>query len=142
MKGTERMRAGDRGAALLLAVVMLAVMSLGAGVAWQRLAFSTDRQFRAESNERAWHSAEAGLETAVAQIRAQGGGYGGQENTPFDRGSFSVRVESGKRGTYTLEAVGRVHDERVVFAERRLKATLEMSEEGRVLRYRVLEEKP
>ncbi len=131
-----------RGSALLLAIVMLAVMSLGAAVVWRSLTSTTDRQFRAELEERAWHTAEAGLEKAIAALRESGTAYTGEKDTPFDRGSFTVQVIDSTPNTYELRSDGTVHDGKVVFAERHLAATLELDASARVVRYLVREEWP
>ncbi len=142
MKHDRQISLRVRGSALLLAIVLLAVMSLGAGVTWRRLTSNAERQFRAELSERAWQIAEAGLDKAVSELRAGRNAYHGEENRPFDRGSFSVKVEPAPPHGYTVRVTGMVHDGTVVFAERRLAALIELSQAGRIVQYRIWEEQP
>jgi len=118
---------------LLMAVVLLAVVSIGAAAALRLYHITFRESTRAVKTEVARQLAEAGIENAVACLRIDPN-YSGEDNTPLGGGRFSVAVTRQGRG-YRLAATGEVvHEGRVLRAVSR-EAQLELAASGAVRRF-------
>jgi len=134
MKRRGTRKSNQRGAALILALLLVAIMGIGCTAVWRYLHTTLSETRRYERTETVQHLAEGGLEKAVAELRAAGGRYRGEEHTPLGAGRFSVAVqpEEGKPGTYRLLSVGELEDGGHVFARRVLEADLQLTPDGEV----------
>ncbi len=81
-------RRNRRGTALLFALVVLAILSIGTSVLWRQIHGNFQQYRVAWHQEQAFQLAEAGLETAIAGLRQAQGDYGGEENVPLGGGFF------------------------------------------------------
>jgi Tfp pilus assembly protein PilX len=96
----------QRGAALMMALMVLMIVSIGATVVFRHWHLSLQAQRNHIQAVETRHLAEAGLEKALAQLRLNPD-YTGEENTPLGAGAFSVAVRSGAGfREYTLIATG------------------------------------
>lgn len=131
-----RQRAGQRGAALLFSLMVLVILSIGTSVLWQQV-HGTLRQHRiAWHQEQAFQLAEAGLETAVAQLRETAGAYRGEKAVALGPGRFSVVVTpDDSPDTYVIHATGRLDHAAYHYDTARLKATLTLDGQGQIRRY-------
>lgn len=141
MKHAATRRAGakteqrERGAALLMALMLVAVAGIGAGAVWSYLHVALHQSKRSEHTAVTQCLAEAGLDKAVAELRAKRP-YTGETNTCLDGGRFSVRVNAaGESGHYLLESLGEVANGSEVLARCALRAELTVSPEGGISRY-------
>lgn len=100
-----------RGSALLIAIVLVAALSIGAA-AVVRLTHLTLRESGKDAKtEVARQLAEAGIEKAVATLRANPA-YTGEERTPLGAGRFTVAVRRDGEA-FAISSVGEVvfHEE-------------------------------
>lgn len=86
--------ASARGSALILAVGYLAVLTISATAFLTLLNRGIETLSRDERRQVCLNLAEAGIDTAVAALRAQGGAYAGERDTALGDGWFSVEVEA------------------------------------------------
>ena len=97
----------NRGAAMLLAIGVLAIMtiSLSATLTWFHVTFNyTNLQ---EARQTCSHIAEAGLDKALAEVKAGNRTYTGEPDTPLGDGSFSVDVAPADRpGWLSIQSTG------------------------------------
>jgi len=87
----------NRGAAMLLALGVLAIMtiSLSAVLTWFHVTFNyTNLQ---EARQTCSHIAEAGLDKVLAELQAGNRTYSGETETTLGDGSFSVVVAPANR---------------------------------------------
>lgn len=94
-----------RGSALLIAVTVLAIAGIGVAVVWQQLHTTLAYTQNQASSRQAAYLAEAGLDKAIALVRAQPG-YAGETDTPLGEGRFSVQVTQTAPGHYRIVATG------------------------------------
>lgn len=133
---SARRRHNQRGSALIFALVMLFILSIGTSVLWQQLHGNLAQHRRSWHHEQAFQLAEAGLETAVAALRVSPGEYQGEADVPLGAGHFSVTVApGGGPGAYTLESWGRLDNAAYFHDSAGLRARLRLSPEGRILEY-------
>jgi type II secretory pathway component PulK len=129
-------RRNRRGTALLFALVVLAILSIGTSVLWRQIHGNFQQYRVAWHQEQAFQLAEAGLETAIAGLRQAQGDYGGEENVPLGGGFFSVSVSPGKAsGTFQIASTGRTENAAYRHDRVTLDATLTVSGDGRILVY-------
>jgi len=97
----------NRGAAMLLALGVLAIMtiSLSAVLTWFHVTFNyTNLE---ETRQTCSHIAEAGLDKALAELQAGNRTYSGETDTPLGDGSFSVAVApAGRPGWLAIQSTG------------------------------------
>lgn len=106
---SKRARANQRGAALIFALMVLFILSMGTSVLWKQLHSNLDQQRRSWHREQAFQLAEAGLEHAIAGLRASGAAYEGAADVPLGAGTYSVSIAPGDTpGEFALEAWGRL----------------------------------
>jgi len=131
----------ERGAAIILAVILVAVMSIGVSAVWKYLHVTLGEEKRMENAEAALHLAEAGLEKAVAELRVRPDGYRGEICTPLGAGRFSVEVRPGSaHAVYHIVARGEVGEGRFIRAHKTLVAELVLSPGNEVRRFHWIEE--
>ena len=138
------MRCGkrQRGSVLLMAVMVVAAMSIGGAALWRYLHVTLEQERRLENNDTCLHLAEAGLDRAVAMLRVQPGSYTGEERVPLGEGQYSVEViREAAAGQYRLVSKGVLADGGAVRAQKTLEAPLKLSAAGEVLEYYWQEQK-
>ena len=124
-----------QGSALILAVVLVGVMSIGSAALWQYLHGTLREQSRNAQLDTAQHLAEAGLDKAVAMLRRDVA-YATEQDTPLGDGTFSVAVERpAAAGAYLILATGKLGDEVVVRATRTLVGELPVDSTGTIETY-------
>lgn len=104
-------RPREAGSVLIVAIVFVAILSIGTSAALRHLHMTMAEIKRQENVEAAPALAEAGLEKAFAMLRAHPGAYAGESDTPLGDGRFSVAVTRGPRaGVYAVRSEGIVAD--------------------------------
>ncbi len=99
------------GSVLIVAIVFVAILSIGTTAALRHLHMTMAEIKRQENVETALALAEAGLEKAFAMLRAHPDTYKGESDTPLGDGRFSVAVTRGPRaGVYAVRSEGIVAD--------------------------------
>lgn len=97
----------NRGAAMLLALAALAIMtiSMSAALTWFHVTFNyTNLQ---EARQTCSHIAEAGLDKALAELQAGNRTYTGEPDTALGDGTFSVAVAPADRsGWLSIQSTG------------------------------------
>jgi len=102
---SQRAKASQRGTALMFALMVLFILSIGTSVLWKQLHGNLAQQRRTWHQEQAYQLAEAGFEHAVASLRASSGKYQGEQDNVLGGGAWSVTVTPGDRaGEYHVEA--------------------------------------
>jgi hypothetical protein len=128
-------RHNERGTAMLAALILVMVLSLGATATWRHLHLVREQANRYEKQEVARQLAEAGLNKAIAMLR-QDAMYRGEAHTPLGAGRFSVDVARGTApGAFELEAVGEIVNDGLVAHTAQLAAYLRLSPGGHILEY-------
>ncbi len=136
-----RTQRNERGAAIILAVILVAVMSIGVSAVWKYLHVTLGEEKRMENAEAALHLAEAGLEKAVAELRVRPDGYRGEIGTPLGAGRFSVEVRPGTvRANYQIVSRGEAGEGRFIRARKTLVAEVALSSSNEVRRFHWVEE--
>ncbi len=130
----SRTRNPRNGSALLMAVVLVMVLSIGASAVWHYLHVTLKETTRQEKLTMAMHLAEAGLDKAVAALRARPG-YKGEQKTPLGRGRFSVTVTKAAAGGFHLVSTGEVAEDGRVQGTVVLAAELTLGPDHTVKRY-------
>lgn len=124
---------GERGTALIGALLLVLIVSAGVGLVWRSLMQQRESQRHFVRAEEARQLAEAGLETAIAALRADRG-YAGVSAVPLGEGEFSVAVFPATPG-FRLESEGVLRDGAIVRARIRWEATLQLDGAGRIVAY-------
>lgn len=106
MTRLARIRRGEEGVAIIVAVVLLsALVTLSTLVL--TMGTHTDRATgRGRSWTQALHAAEAGVQAAIARLESTDGGFSGAMTGQTAEGSYCVTVTHGSRSRYTLDATG------------------------------------
>jgi hypothetical protein len=126
----------ERGTALLFALVVLAILSIGTSALWRQLHSNLQQHRVAWHKEQAFQLAEAGLESSIAHLRATADTYTGEKNVPLGAGTFSVVVTPGEgRGVYRITSTGRLENAAYRFDTVTLSAALHLADNGRILNY-------
>ena len=129
-------RHSSRGAALMMAVLLVAILTIGSSALWRHLHMTLGEGQRVEMAEAARALAEGGLDQAVARLRVQPDAYRGEQNTPMGEGRFSVTVEPlGSSGAYRLISHGELLGGKHVLTRQTLIAELALSPAGEVRRF-------
>lgn len=135
-------RARETGTALLMAVVLVAAMSIGGAAVWHYLHRTLAETKALENAQITLHLAEAGLETAIAKLRAQPEDYRGEANAPLGPGRFSVTVQpQPEAGAYRLVSRGELVHGRFVRASTALEGELRLASSGEVVAFHWQERK-
>lgn len=107
MNGRVRHRAGSRGAALIAAMMYLSALTLFAAGFLSMIHVNLRTAGEAEARQVAMNLAEAGIDRALAGLRADPAGYRGEQDTPLGPGTFSVEVEPlAEPNAYAIRASG------------------------------------
>jgi len=129
-------RKGERGTALIFALLVLFILSAGTTALWSQLHGNLAAQRRAWHQEQAFQLAEAGLERAIAGLRAAPDAYTGEVDTPLGPGAYSVTVSPGAAPSeFILESWGRLENAAYRFDRAGLRGRLRLSENGAVNDY-------
>jgi type II secretory pathway component PulK len=125
----------SRGAALIMALLLVAIVSMGAAAVWEYLHMTLKEGHRTEIQETTFCLAEAGLDKAIATLRTRAN-YNGEKDTPLGDGHFSVQVTpEAAPGQYQLKSVAILGEENRVQAQCTLRASLRLSPRGEVVQY-------
>lgn len=84
-----------RGSAMIFALIVLFVLSLGTAVLWRQIHINLAGEHRAWRQEQAYQLAEAGLEHAIAHLRAGGAAETVLDRVPLGAGVYTVRITPG-----------------------------------------------
>ncbi len=122
---------GERGVALLMALFLLAALSIGTTAAWQFMNRTFDEGRRFQHGQKTLLLAEAGLEKAVAELRNDPA-YAGDKDVPLGEGRFTVCVTRRQGTIFSLESFGRLGDPKHETFRATLEATLRLGPGGRV----------
>lgn len=117
----------ERGAALILALGYLTVITFLAAGFLGMVRYAMDASAERQRAARAMALAEAGLDKAVAELRVSPD-YEGEQDTPLGSGRFSVRVErAGGQGSYRVVAEGLTEPAFAKSAHARIEAAVGLS---------------
>ena len=131
-----RKRTHNEGTALIFAIMVLAILSIGTSVLWQQLHRNLEQHRMAWHQEQVFLVAEAGLDTAIARLQQPNANYTGEENVVVGPGHFTVMVTpDGTAGTYRLRSTARLDHATSRYSAVTLAATLQLSPTGEVLTY-------
>lgn len=122
----------NTGSALLMAVVLLAVVAVGAAAVLRLYHIAFRESARGVKQEVARQLAEAGLDNALARLRVDAA-YAGEQNTPLGAGRFSVEVAR-NGGVFRIVSTGEVVFEGRVMRAAVVRARVELAAGGRVSR--------
>jgi hypothetical protein len=125
-----------QGSALIMAVILIGVMSIGSAALWQYLHITLQEQTRHAQRDTVHHLAEAGLEKAIATLRIDPN-CRGQQDTRLGPGTFSVIVDpTDTPGTYQILSTGDLIEKIVTRATHTLAADLALDPDGNISAYR------
>ncbi|HUW62706.1 MAG TPA: hypothetical protein VMZ06_16990 [Candidatus Bathyarchaeia archaeon] len=105
--GAKKGCGNNCGTALVLVIGVLAIVTISVSSFLALLHASINYTRREEAHAWCVHVAEAGLEKAVAELRAGRAAYTRESDTPVGVGEFSIGV-SGVNGRYTITSRGRI----------------------------------
>lgn len=129
-------RRNQRGTALMFALMVMAILSIGTSVLWSQIHGQLAQQRQTWRQEQAFQLAEAGLEQAVTSLRAASGQYTGEASVPLGPGAFTVTVQpSGAPGTYQIESWGTLDFATHRYDRAGLRAEVKLSSSGKLERY-------
>ncbi len=121
----------NAGSVLLGALILIFIVSAGAGLVWRALQQQVDRQHREARQEQVQQLAEAGVDTAIAALRHDQD-YAGEQNTPLGEGQFTVGVVRETGEAYAITSEAKLSDGAIVRAESTLLATVRLDGAGHV----------
>jgi len=126
----------ERGAALVLALLLIIILGIGAAASWRHMHVTLKRGETVANDEAALQLADAGVNRAAAMLSADPA-YRGEERTPLGDGFYTVTVRPLADGRYVAEARGTLEDGGVVRGACGVTAELARLPEGgvRVLRW-------
>jgi hypothetical protein len=135
----QRKRRNTSGAALWIALAMMALLSIGASAAWRHMHTTMAYQKRCERMEQCRNFAEAGLEMAVARLQAAPA-YRGENGVPLGEGTFSMAVEMLDAGVYQLASTGSFKGGAHTRYKETMHARLELEHDGAIRAYYLCKE--
>ena len=122
---SSQRREDERGSALLLALVILFVAS-SIGAAAAITAMLGEKAVRADLyREKAYRIAESGVEKALVEI-VRDAAFAGEDNVPFDGGSFSTDVRAIGDEEREITSVGEALKGGSVFSRQRIVACVKL----------------
>lgn len=134
--GLRSARQNQRGTALMFALMVMAILSIGTSVLWSQIHSQLAQQQQSWRKEQAIQLAEAGLEQAIAALRAAPGQYTGEAKVPLGPGSFTVTVTPGEGpGVFRIESWGELDFAAYRYDRAGLRAELKWSPSGTLERY-------
>lgn len=129
-------RENQRGTALIFALAVLVILSIGTSALWSQLHSNLQQQRIAWHQEQAFHLAEAGLEKAVAMLRTGSDAYQGETQTELGPGHFTVTVQPGAEpNSFVIESRGVLDNAAYHYDRARLRARLRLAPNGQVRAY-------
>jgi hypothetical protein len=122
------------GSIMLMVLALLAIGSLLSASFYTMLNAGLSDAYQRARLQTAMNLADAGLEKAVASLRAVPG-YAGEENTWLGEGVFSVAVAAGTQpGAWQIISTGTSRPgQRAFHAKARVVADIQLDAQGRVL---------
>jgi len=131
-----RKKQNERGTALMFALFVLVILSTGTALLWKQLHGNLEQQRRSWHKEQSLQLAEAGLERAIAELRAAPEAYRGSEAVALGSGVYTVRVTpDDTAGGYVLESHGKLEGAAYPYDHSVLRGTVRLSPGGQVLSY-------
>ncbi|MDQ1256995.1 MAG: hypothetical protein QG656_1596, partial [Candidatus Hydrogenedentes bacterium] len=116
----------NRGSALMLTLGYTTAITLFVAVFLGAVHRTMHQCGEREREQQCLALAEAGIEKAIAELRAQGDAYTGEQDTSLGSGVFSVTVQPGA-GEYRIDATAELRDEDNVSARARIAVSLTLS---------------
>ncbi len=125
---------GDRrGMAMGMAILLLGVLTLSAGAFFTLLHMTLSQEAVLQRRAEAMGLAEAGLERAMARLRAGNGAYEGESDRAMGEGVFNVRVARGDEpGMYTIASTAESHRDSAASERVSLEAEVRVAPGGAV----------
>ena len=131
-----KQRTRNEGTALIFAIMVLAILSIGTSVLWKQLHQNLEQHRMAWHQEQVFLVAEAGLDTAIARLRQPNANYAGEEDVVVGPGRFTVVVTpDGAARSYRLRSRARLDHVTSRYSAVTLAATLRLSPTGEVIAY-------
>ena len=127
----------QRGTALMFALMVMMILSIGTSVLWSQIHSQLAQQRQSWHREQAFQLAEAGLEQAIVALRAAPGQqYTGEANVPLGPGTFTVTIQPGaEAGVYQIDAWGSLARAAYRYDRAGLRAEIKLSPTGKLERY-------
>jgi len=129
-------RHAQRGAAMLLAIVLTAITGLMSAGIWQAMHRETSEHYRTERQAAAHHLAEAGLEHALHALSR--GLPTPQGEHALGKGHYTVAATQTAPGVYWLESQGLLRDGPMLRARAVLHAEARIAPGGGIASYTLL----
>jgi type II secretory pathway pseudopilin PulG len=120
----------------MFALMVMAILSIGTSVLWSQIHSQLSQQRRVWHQEQAFQLAEAGLEQAIAALRAAPGAYTGETAVPLGPGTFTVAVQTaGEPGVYQIVSWGTLDRAAYRYDRAGLRAEVKLSSSGLLEHY-------
>lgn len=131
------------GMAMLLVLGLLAAMSIGSATFFGLLNHDLARAHAVERGQVCMNLAEAGVDKAIAELRADPSKYTGEHDTSLGAGFFSVETSrlQGAR-EYRITSTGLLRSDGHVLKEVRVSADISFTPDGGVQTLRWSEKRP
>ena len=134
--GVNPPRENQRGTALMFALMVMMILSIGTSVLWSQIHSQLAQQRQSWHREQAFQLAEAGLEQAIVALRAAPGQYTGEASVPLGPGTFTVTIQPGAEvGVYQIDAWGTLTLAAYGYDRAGLRAEIKLSPTGKLERY-------
>ena len=118
---------------MIMVVGYLAVLTILLGAFLGLLHRIIDNENRAEWRQVCFNLAEAGIESAISELKTAPGEYRGENQTPLGEGCFSVSVEPGDSADkFFVTATGEIVNGDMPLASARIVAEVSVPQSGRV----------
>ncbi|MBI2435339.1 MAG: hypothetical protein HYV26_20980 [Candidatus Hydrogenedentes bacterium] len=115
----KNLRAHKEGSVLLMAIVLVAVLGIGAAAVWQYLHVTLRETGREERTSAAMYLAESGVEHALALIARDPSTAVSIQQAPLGKGRYSVTVRAlDPLGRVAIDGVGEVMSDDEVLERR------------------------
>ncbi len=118
-------RARQRGSALILSVIIVAVRGLGCAAVWQYMQGTLQRTTQTERETEAVLLAEAGVEHMLAALDAQPGATESSVSGTLEEGVYTATLRPSTDGFLEIRATGTIVHGGIVRSEHRLVVALQ-----------------
>lgn len=130
-RGKTNRRHGERGAALLIAVVMMGVFAIMGTAYWRHLHVTLAHARGNAKLQVSRELAEAGIARAVAEMRAGNTAFTAADRVPLGEGVYSVAISPGPGDTREIIAMGALADGETLSRTVRIRALLHLDAAGK-----------
>jgi Tfp pilus assembly protein PilX len=129
-RGKQNQKHPQRGAAMLLAVIMMAVFAIMGSAYWRHLHVSIAHARDGAKQQLSRELAEAGIARAIAELRAGHTTFTGVERVPIGEGIYTVELTPLEGTTREITATGALADGNELRRPVRIKARIHLDAAG------------